>query len=111
MMSLIAMIAAAALGAADGAKDPIHIGGVEQQRSIPCDGRDVVVEGVDHTLTFTGACASLTVTGSDNTIVIGLKPGALVRVEGTGQTVRWRSDGQPRTKIIGVDNRVVRQTP
>ena len=110
MMTLIALLAVAAqAGTADTAHDAIRISGVEQQRTIPCEGRDVFVDGVDNTLTFTGACASLRVAGTDNTIVIGLKPGASVGVEGTGQTVRWRSEREPKVKIVGVDNRVVRQ--
>jgi len=110
MIMLIAALAAAAqAGTADVGKGPIRISGVEQQRSIPCEGRDVVVNGVDHVLTFTGACASLTLTGTDSTVTIGLKPGASVKIEGTGNKVRWRADGPPRTKISGVDNSVSRQ--
>ena len=110
MMTLIALLAVAAqAGTTDAAKDAVRISGVEQQRTIPCEGRDVFVDGVDNTLTFTGACASLSVAGTDNTIVIGLKPGASVAVQGTGQTVRWRSEREPKVRIDGVDNRVVRQ--
>ncbi len=110
MIMLIAALAAAAqVGTADAGKDAIRISGVEQQRTIPCGGRDVFVDGVDNTLTFTGACASLSVAGTDNTIVIGLKPGASVGVQGTGQTVRWRSDREPKVRVVGVDNKVVRQ--
>lgn len=109
MMTLIAVLAAAQVGTASAAGDAIHISGVDQKRSLPCEGRDVVVEGVDNILTFTGVCASLTVSGTDNTIVIGLKPGASVKVEGTGQTVRWRSEREPRVRVTGVDNSVVRQ--
>jgi hypothetical protein len=109
MMFIAAVAAAAQVGTANAGKDAIRISGVEQERSIPCEGRDVFVSGVDHVLTFTGACASLTLTGTDSTIAIGLKPGAAVKVEGTGNTVRWRSQAEPRVKISGVDNSVVRQ--
>jgi hypothetical protein len=109
MMMLIAALAAAQVGTASAGKDAIRVSGVEQQRSIPCDGRDVFVSGVDHVLTFTGACASLTLTGADSTIAIGLLPGAPVKVEGTGNKVRWRSEREPRVKISGVDNSVARQ--
>jgi hypothetical protein len=110
MMTLIAALAAAAqVGTASAGKDAIRVSGVEQQRSIPCEGRDVFVSGVDHVLTFTGACASLTLTGADSTIAIGLQPGAPVKVEGTGNKVRWRSEREPRVKISGVDNSVARQ--
>lgn len=112
MMMLIAVLAAAAqAGTADSAKDSIHITGVEQRRTIACGGRDVVVDGVDHDLTFTGGCASLALTGTDSTVVIDLKPGAPVKVEGTGNTVRWRSPSEPRAKLVGVDNTLVRQAP
>ena len=110
MMTLIAVLAAAAqVGTANVGQDAIRISGVEQQRTIACEGRDVFVEGVDHTLTFTGACASLTLTGTDSTITIGLKPAASVSVEGTGNKVRWRAEREPRVKISGVDNSVARQ--
>jgi len=110
MMTLIAALAAAAqAGTAHVGAGPIRISGVEQQRTIPCEGRDVFIDGVDNTLTFTGACASLSVAGTGNTIVIGLKPGAAVSVQGTDQTVRWRSDREPRVRVSGVDNSVVRQ--
>jgi len=109
MMMLIAAMAAAQVGTAHVGDGPIRISGVEQQRTIACEGRDVFVDGVDHTLTFTGACASLTLSGTGNTIVIGLKPGASVSVEGTDQNVRWRSDREPKVRIQGVDNSVSRQ--
>jgi hypothetical protein len=110
MMTLIAVLAAAAqVGTAHVGHGPIRISGVEQERSIPCEGRDVFVDGVDHVLTFTGACASLTLTGTDSTVSLGLKPGASVSVEGTGNKVRWRADAPPRVKISGVDNSVSRQ--
>jgi hypothetical protein len=109
MLLIAALVVAAQTGTADVGKGPIRIAGVEQERSIPCEGRDVFVDGVDHKLTFTGACASLSVAGTGNTINIGLKPGASVAVQGTDQTVRWRSEREPKVKITGVDNNVSRQ--
>ena len=101
--ALLALVAGLAAGPV---KAPIEISGVEHQRAIDCEGRDVVVDGVDHVLTFTGACASLTLSGSGSKIVIDLKPGALVEVNGTDQSVRWRSAKPPRVNISGVDNSV-----
>ena len=110
MMMLIAALAAAAqTGTAQVGAGPIRISGVEQQRTIACEGREVFIDGVDNTLTFTGACASLSVAGTGNTITIGLKPGAAVSVKGTDQKVRWRSEGEPKVRIVGVDNSVTRQ--
>lgn len=106
MISFVPLALAAGLAAAGPARQPIEISGVEHQRSIDCEGRDVVVDGVDHVLTFTGGCASLTLSGSGSKITIDLKPGATVEVNGTDQTVLWRSPRPPRVSISGVDNHV-----
>ncbi len=106
MMTSFAAFAFVAGLTASPARGPIEISGVEHQRSIDCEGRDVVVDGVDHVLTFTGACASLTLSGSGSKIVIDLKPGAVVEVNGTDQSVRWRSAKPPRVSVSGVDNSV-----
>lgn len=101
------MIAATSLALAVGlVTTPIEISGVGHQRSVPCEGRDVVVDGVDHVLTFTGNCASLTLAGSGNKVVIDLKPGASIDVSGTNQSVRWRSAKPPKVSVAGVDNTV-----
>ena len=101
--ALFALVAGLAAGSP---KSPIEISGVEHQRSIDCDGRDVIVDGVDHVLTFTGACASLTLSGSGSKVTIDLKPGAAVEVNGTGQSVRWRSAKPPKVNVSGIDNSV-----
>jgi len=105
-MASFALLALVAGLAAASPKGPIEISGVEHQRSVDCEGRDVVVDGVDHVLTFTDACASLTLSGSGSKVVIDLKPGAFVEVNGTDQSVRWRSPKPPRVSISGVDNNV-----
>ncbi|MDR6627623.1 DUF3060 domain-containing protein [Caulobacter segnis] len=106
MISFAVLALSAGLAAAPPANSPIEISGVGHKRSIACEGRDVTVDGVDHVLTFTGACASLTLSGSGSKVVIDLKPGAMVEVNGTDQTVQWRSSRPPRVNISGVDNNV-----
>lgn len=106
MVLFVPLVLAAGLVAAAPAGNPIEISGVGHQRSIACDGRDVVVDGVDHVLTFTGTCASLTLSGSGSKVTIDLKPGAAVEVNGTDQTVRWRSSKPPKVSVSGVDNDV-----
>lgn len=101
--ALFALVAGLA-GAAD--QSPIRVTGIEQSRSIECDGRGVIVEGTDHDLTFTGGCASLKLTGTSSKISIDLAPGASVSVTGTDQTVRWRSAKPPKVSVTGVDNSV-----
>ena len=101
-VTLLALVA----GLAGQAKDPIHIVGVGQGSTVACGGRDVVVEGTEHDLTFTGNCASLKLNGTGNKVVIDLAPGAPVMVTGTDQTVRWRSSRAPQVRMQGIDNSV-----
>lgn len=109
--AFLALAAAAVLsqiGTSDRSADKIEIAGVGQQSTIACEGRAVEVAGSGHDLTFTGNCASLDLAGTDNQITIDLAPNARLSVEGTGQTVRWRSTAQPRQNVVGVGNRVIR---
>jgi hypothetical protein len=104
-MAFIPLLAfVAGLAASDAA--PIHIAGIGQENTVACDGRAVVVEGTDHDLTFTGDCAGLKLTGTGSKVTIDLRPGAVVSVTGTDQTVRWRSAKAPKVSVTGVDNHV-----
>lgn len=105
-MAFIPMLALLAGLAAGADKTPIHIVGVGQGTTVACEGRDVVVEGTEHDLTFTGDCASLTLTGTSNKVAIDLRPGAIVAVNGTDQTVKWRSPKAPTVRVTGIDNHV-----
>ncbi len=104
LLPLLALVAGLAGAASDTA--PIHIVGIGQENAVACEGRNVIVEGTDHDLTFTGDCASLKLTGTGSKIAIDLRPGASVSVTGTDQTVRWRSARAPKVSITGVDNSV-----
>ncbi len=67
-MAFISLLAIVAGLAAAPDTQPIRVTGIEQSRAIECDGRGVIVEGTDHDLTFTGACASLKLTGTSSKI-------------------------------------------
>lgn len=101
-VTLLALVA----GLAGPSKPPIQISGVGQGDTIACDGRAVVVNGTEHNLTFTGGCASLTLNGTDNKVMIDLAPGAPVVVTGADQTVRWRASRAPQVRMNGIDNSV-----
>ncbi|MEG1452535.1 DUF3060 domain-containing protein [Brevundimonas sp.] len=105
---LLAMAVSGQAGSVDFSSDLIEVVGDGHHRTIPCEGRAVEVAGVNHVLTFTGECASLEVVGSHNQVTVQLAPGAPLSVAGTNHTVRWRSSGQPRQSIEGVNNRVER---
>lgn len=104
-MAFIPLLALVA-GLAAANTSPIHVVGIGQGNTIACEGRDVIVEGTDHDLTFTGDCASLKLTGTGSKIAIDLRPGAVVLVTGTDQTVKWRSAKPPKVSMTGIDNHV-----
>ena len=107
-LAVLTAIAQGQAGVSSRDADKIKISGVGQTSTIACEGRSVHVEGTGNILIFTGDCAELELAGTDNQITIDLKPNARIIVDGTSQTVRWRSSAQPRQSIQGVDNQVIR---
>ena len=107
-LAVLAAVAQGQAGVSSSNADKIEISGIGQTSTIACEGRSVHVEGAGNVLTFTGDCAELEVAGTDNQITIDLKPNARIIVEGTSQTVRWRSTAPPRQSVQGVDNEVIR---
>ncbi len=110
--AILAMLAGASLqptGPAEANGKAIAISGTDQVETLPCEGRAVAITGVDNTVTLTGVCASLQVSGSGNTVTIAIAPGGVLSVTGTDQKIRWRSTGEVRRQVSGVDNQVVRE--
>ncbi|MET4683735.1 DUF3060 domain-containing protein [Brevundimonas faecalis] len=105
---LLSAVAPAQVGSIDMSSSLIEVSGVGHQRTIPCEGRAVDVAGSGHVLTFTGTCAGLTLSGTDNQVTINLAPNAPLTVDGSEQVVRWRSSSPPRQSVSGVGNRVSR---
>lgn len=111
LASLVLMALAplpAQVGSVDLSPDLIEIAGEGHKRTIPCQGRRVEIQGTNHDITLTGVCAGLELTGVDNKVSITLTPDAVLQVSGAGQVVRWRSSGQPRQIVDGIDNTVTR---
>ncbi|MEN5364002.1 DUF3060 domain-containing protein [Brevundimonas intermedia] len=107
-LAVLTAIAQGQAGVSSRNADKIKISGVGQTSTIACEGRSVHVEGAGNVLTFTGDCAELELAGTDNQITIELQPNARIIVDGASQIVRWRSTGQPRQSVQGVDNQVIR---
>lgn len=97
-----------ATGTTSAGKDKIEIAGNDHKRSFACDGRRAIVEGNDNVITFTGVCSALSISGTGNSVTIGLVPKAPLSVEGVDNSVRWQSTAEPRKNISGVNNRVVK---
>lgn len=98
------------VGSVSAGKDKIEVSGNGHQRTFPCDGRRVIIEGTDNVITLTGVCAALELSGTGNSVTIQLLPKAPLSVEGVDNSVRWQSSAEPRKSISGVNNRIVRMS-
>ncbi|PVM83761.1 DUF3060 domain-containing protein [Caulobacter endophyticus] len=110
--AILAMLAAAppqATGPVEASGKAIAISGTDHVETLSCEGRAVAITGVDNTVTLTGVCKSVEISGSGNTVSATIAPGGVLSVTGTDQKVRWRSAGEVRRSVSGVDNQVVRE--
>lgn len=114
-MSIVAALSTLALMAAPQPVGPVEtdaaaigISGVGHTQTLPCNGRAVSIVGTEHNVTLTGVCKSLEVTGVDNTVTAAIVPGGVLTVTGTGHKVTWRSTGEVRRSVSGVDNQVTK---
>lgn len=86
----------------------IEVSGTGHQRSFPCNGRKVVVEGSNHVITLTGECASLEVSGAHNSVTVNLAPQSTLDVSGASHTVVWSSKGEPKQDVSGAGHKISR---
>lgn len=84
---------------------PIVIMDDNVRRTIACAGNAVAVQGEGGQLTFTGTCASVSITGDANHVTIASTP--RLQVLGSGNSVT--SGGNPQVSNLGTDNRITRQ--
>ncbi len=83
---------------------PLDLVGDDEQRSLDCAGRDVVIHGVRSAYVLRGGCRSVAVSGSLDTIQAEMAPGGHIAVEGSGITVAWTvpSGGGVVNRVRGV---------
>ncbi|WP_158206861.1 DUF3060 domain-containing protein [Pseudoduganella flava] len=86
----------------------ISVGGNGYHRSFPCNGRKLIVEGSDHVITTSGVCSDVEITGAKNQVDVAIAPQGTLDVAGTLHVVRWKSSGEPKQEISGIDNKVTR---
>jgi DUF3060 family protein len=102
----LALCAAAPLGA--GGED-LTVTGLNLERTITCDERDVVVEGVGNRLTLRGRCQDVTVHGTDH--VIHVERLGSLHLTGMNNRVEWEAalrGDRPDIHNTGINNRAVR---
>ncbi len=108
----LSMVAAACLAQPAGSVEvnaqSITVSGIGHQGTFPCEGRKLVVEGTDHVVTATGVCSQVEVSGTTNKVDVAIAPKGKLEVAGTDHVVRWKSTGEPRREVSGIDNKIIR---
>lgn len=97
-------------GTAAEAAKKIEVSGVNKKLTLACEaGAKVSVAGTGHTITLTGDCDDLDLSGTNNTVVIDAA--AKINVSGVGNKVTWTrglSGKDPKISTSGVNNKVMR---
>ncbi len=101
---------AASVGAIEETDELISVSGEGHHRSFACNGRKLEIMGSNHVITTSGVCSQVEVSGSMNTLDVTIAPKGTLVVEGSEQTVRWRSTTKIKQDISGVDNKITRIT-
>jgi Protein of unknown function (DUF3060) len=103
-----ALLALSAAVAARAAADDLTIQGVNVERTITCDDREVVIHGTNNRVTLNGRCRQVTVDGTAH--VVRVETLGSADVSGVNNRLEWehalRGD-QPDIEIVGLGNRVV----
>jgi len=85
----------------------IEIAGNGLTQTVACGEQNVVLGGVANTITLTGACPRLDVTGRDNTVLV--EAVGRIEITGTSNSVGWSrslAGTEPRQALNGFGNRV-----
>jgi hypothetical protein len=96
------------VGAVEVSDKVISVSGIGFHRTFPCNGRKLEVSGSAHVITTTGECASVEVSGSDNTVDASLIPNGTLEVAGSQHTVHWKSSGKIKQDVSGTDHKISR---
>lgn len=89
-------------------KDVIDVAGSGHERTFPCNGRKVVVQGSGHVLTFTGVCSSVELYGVNNKLTVQVAPNGSLSITGADHQVKWQSTGEPTQDFSGANNKIVK---
>ncbi|QLL07998.1 DUF3060 domain-containing protein [Mycobacterium vicinigordonae] len=80
---------------------PVVVSGINENRTIACDGNTVTVSGISNTVTLTGHCASVAVSGLQNVVTIDTTDS--IDASGLNNKVTFRS-GAPKISNSGSGN-------
>jgi hypothetical protein len=86
----------------------ISISGSGHQRTIPCEGRKLELNGTDNVITTTGVCAGAEIYGAKNTVSIEVQPKGRLEITGVNHTVRWKSEGKIAEVVTGTGHKITR---
>jgi hypothetical protein len=60
------------------------------KQTVPCDGRPVDIASDRNTMTLTGPCQFVRVSGAHNDVFIDVTPGGTIEITGNHNDVSWR---------------------
>ncbi|HXO81626.1 MAG TPA: DUF3060 domain-containing protein [Mycobacterium sp.] len=84
----------------------ITVSGINEARTIACNGGSVSVSGITNNVVITGHCASVTVSGIQNQITVDAAD--MIQASGSGNQVTYHS-GSPKIDNSGFGNNVQRR--
>jgi hypothetical protein len=96
-------------GAARSGADEVTINGLNVEKTITCDHRDVVIHGTNHRLTLKGRCRQVWVDGTGHLVHVEALGSA--DVAGVNNRIEWERalrGEEPDIEIIGVGNSAAR---
>lgn len=83
-----------------------------QNRVLNCAGRAVSIRGNSQTVTLTGRCPQVSISGSGNTVRVAQV--GKINVSGSRNTVYWTkglTTAKPSLSVVGANNRVTATNP
>ncbi|MGL4610927.1 MAG: DUF3060 domain-containing protein [Trueperaceae bacterium] len=90
--------------------EAITIDGMGGEQTADCAGRNVVVNGMEITLTLTGVCNNIEINGASNTITVDAVSSIVLNGIGNDITYLYTLNGKdPSQEVVGLNNSVKRQ--
>lgn len=83
------------------AAEPVIISGINENRSVSCDGNEITVSGISNTVTITGHCATVTVSGLQN--IVTVETSDAIDASGLNNKITYHS-GSPKISKSGSNN-------
>lgn len=106
ILGMFCCVSAAGLRAAGRSTPPVQdimISGHDLHKTVDCNGKNVVIDANDSTITLRGECNEIQVNGSTNTITVDVV--ASIVLNSADNTVRWKKAAKGnKPKVVDKSN-------